>query len=214
LGKSFVEAAVAGRHVEQPVLAFAQTNAVLRYAPLPPKEALLRDRREAEAFLNKLDVGDAGARVVLGCNLPKTMPLERRKGIARKLLRWCDWALSNPLLVDRVSVPIQVVALGRDVALVFIPGEPFVGIGLAIRERSPFALTLPVGYSNSLSPGYIGQARDLGDRDYMSGYYRQAGTAPFAKPWGDMIAFKGLELLHEVQASIRGDGSRPRLVGE
>jgi hypothetical protein len=202
LGKSFVEAAVSGRHIEQPLLAFAQANAVLRYASLPSKEQLQRDRCEVVEFLQKLDAGDGDARVVLGCNLPKTMLLEERSAVARRLLRWCEWALGGPLLVDRVNVPIQVLALGKDVAFVFMPGEPFVGIGLSIRERSPFPLTLPVAYTNSLSPGYIGQAKDLNDRDYMSGYHRQALTAPFAKPWGDMIAFKALELLHEVKLRL------------
>jgi hypothetical protein len=65
------------------------------------------------------------ARVVLGCNLPKAMPLQERRVVAEKLLCWCEWALGGPLLADRVHVPIQVTALGKDVAFVFMPGEPF-----------------------------------------------------------------------------------------
>jgi len=212
LGKSFVEAATAGHYVERPVLAFARSNAVLRYAPLPAAEELQRDREAVLQFLSRLDSADDSARVVLGCNLPKSMPLERRRKVAMRLLNWCDWALSNPLMADRATLPVHVVALGS-VAMVFMPGEPFVGIGLSIRERSPFELTLPVGYTNSLAPGYIGQARDLPDRDYMSGYFRQAGTAPFAKPWGDMLVFKALELLHEVKTSLDKQASNTRRTG-
>jgi hypothetical protein len=58
LGNSFVEAAVSGRHVEQPALAYGRANAVMRYASRPSTEELERDRCEVVQFLQKLDAGD------------------------------------------------------------------------------------------------------------------------------------------------------------
>jgi neutral ceramidase len=52
-----------------------------------------------------------------------------------------------------IPVELQVIALD-DVAFVSLPGEIFFEIGQAIRQASPFAVTLPLGWSNG-SIGYI-----------------------------------------------------------
>ena len=54
------------------------------------------------------------------------------------------------------TVPIEVQAwrLGREVAVVFLPGEVFVEHGLAIKRASPFKATLVVELANSC-PAYI-----------------------------------------------------------
>jgi hypothetical protein len=43
---------------------------------------------------------------------------------------------------------LQIFTIGDEIALVAMPGEPFVEIGLRIKERSPFRHTLFSGYSN------------------------------------------------------------------
>jgi hypothetical protein len=43
---------------------------------------------------------------------------------------------------------LQVLAIGNDIALVSIPGEPFVQIGQEIKEQSPYEHTFFSGYSN------------------------------------------------------------------
>ncbi|MGD9713355.1 MAG: neutral/alkaline non-lysosomal ceramidase N-terminal domain-containing protein [Thermomicrobiales bacterium] len=42
----------------------------------------------------------------------------------------------------------QAIAIGNDIVIVAVPGEPFAQIGLAVRQRSPFATTLFSGYAN------------------------------------------------------------------
>ena len=51
-------------------------------------------------------------------------------------------------------LPVSLVAVGRDIAFVGIPGEPFSDIGRAIRESSPFETTICTCLTNA-SCGYF-----------------------------------------------------------
>jgi hypothetical protein len=131
------------------------------------------------------------------------MKMGYRRNLATPFLRWTDWAIqmqkegkTRPL--DSLPVTVQVVSLG-DIAIVAMPHELFVGIGFSIRKRSPFSYTVPAAYSNALYPGYIGTSQDVGDREYMSSFYRYAMKPPYAKPAGDAIADKAVELLHKLK---------------
>lgn len=42
----------------------------------------------------------------------------------------------------------QAIAVGKDIAIVAVPGEPFVEIGMDVRRGSPYATTLFSGYAN------------------------------------------------------------------
>jgi hypothetical protein len=88
------------------------------------------------------------------------------------------------------------------VAIVTIPCEAFVGIGLSIRERSPFRLTVPAAYSNGIYPNYIGTSRDVGDREYMSAFYRYIQKPPYRAPAGDVIADVAVELLERLARAV------------
>lgn len=61
-------------------------------------------------------------------------------------------------------------------ALVFLPGEPFVEIGLAIRAASPFAWTAVVGYAESYI-GYIPTDRAFRNGGYETGPGRWSRVA-------------------------------------
>ncbi|HEX5105333.1 MAG TPA: neutral/alkaline non-lysosomal ceramidase N-terminal domain-containing protein [Pirellulaceae bacterium] len=67
------------------------------------------------------------------------------------------WGLSRSLagVGDSLPVDVTVIALGPEVALVFLPGEVFVELGLAIKQGSPFATTLVVELSNCVETIYI-----------------------------------------------------------
>lgn len=121
--------------------------------------------------------------------------------------RWTEWAIEQ--VRNGVTMPekdcklnVHALTIGSQVAFVFLPGEPFVGIGLTIRERSPFPLTIPVSCTNTMDPHFIGQAKDLGDIDWLSAFYLEALKQPYAKPAGDMISFKALELLNEMKGQM------------
>lgn len=61
-------------------------------------------------------------------------------------------------------VPIQALRVG-DVGIVGLPGEVFVEIGLAIKEQSPFPLTMVVELANDYA-GYIPTDKALGEGSY------------------------------------------------
>ena len=102
---------------------------------------------------------------------------------------------------ESLPLPLQVVALG-EAAIVTIPCEAFSSIGIRIRKQSPFQVTIPAAYSNG-SLGYIGASEDVGDREYMSAFYRYTRRPPFARPAGDAIVHKAVELLEKVREAAK-----------
>lgn len=62
-------------------------------------------------------------------------------------------------------VEVQVIALGKDVAWVGLPGEIFVELGLAIKKRSPFPNTFLVELANE-NMGYIPDRRSYSEGNY------------------------------------------------
>ena len=67
------------------------------------------------------------------------------------------WGLSRSLagVGETLPVEVTVMTLGRDVAIVCLPGEVFVELGLAIKQGSPFRTTLVVELSNCVETIYI-----------------------------------------------------------
>jgi len=56
---------------------------------------------------------------------------------------------------ETIPAEVNVFTLGTDVAIVFLPGEVFVELGLAIKQASPFRTTLIVELSQSVETVYI-----------------------------------------------------------
>jgi hypothetical protein len=169
-----------------------------------PASELEAERKEIEDFMRRCK---AGALHVLSYRFSEGTPWQQRRTMGERLLHWTDWALQQvregqPLPTKEIKLPLQIVTLSRDIALVFLPGEPFAGVGLTIRERSPFGLTIPVAWSNLTHPGIIPQGKDLEDGDQLSAAYRFHNRAQYTKPAGDMLAFKALELLNEMKEQI------------
>jgi len=81
-----------------------------------------------------------------------------------------------------------------DAAFVFLPGEPFVEIGLAIREASPFAFTAVVGYADDYI-GYIPTDRAFAGGGYEIGPGRWSRLASGSEP---IVRQAGIELLRSL----------------
>jgi neutral ceramidase len=60
---------------------------------------------------------------------------------------------------------VQVIAMGKEVAWVGLPGEVFVELGLAIKKRSPFPLTFVLELAND-NLGYIPDRRSYAEGNY------------------------------------------------
>ena len=90
------------------------------------------------------------------------------------------------------EVEVQVIALGRDVAWVSLPGEVFVELGLAIKRRSPFKYTMIAELANG-SIGYIPDRRS-----YAEGNYEPV-SARCAAGSGEMLVDAAVRLLQELK---------------
>jgi hypothetical protein len=82
----------------------------------------------------------------------------------------------------------------NDIAIVGVPGEPFVEIGLAVKQGSPFLHTLFSGYSN-VGGSYIPMAAA-----YAVGGY-EVDITPFTEGAAQVVIDESLALLAELAAA-------------
>jgi neutral ceramidase len=87
---------------------------------------------------------------------------------------------------------VQVIALGDDLAWVSLPGEIFVELGLAIKERSPFKHTIIAELANG-SIGYVPTRRGFAEGNY------EPVSARCAEGSGEMLVEAALRLLKELK---------------
>jgi neutral ceramidase len=113
-------------------------------------------------------------------------------------LEWLGWGLSKKLAGSGNTMPlgVQVITLGRDVAVVAFPGESFVEHGLAIKNASPFRTTLVVELANHGETIYVPTRAAA-----VGGGYETTNTtvAPGA---GELMVEACVRLLHEAAAAI------------
>ena len=106
---------------------------------------------------------------------------------------YISWGLSHAWAGVGPALPVEVttMTLGDDVAIVFLPGEVFVDLGLAIKRGSPYPTTLVVELSNCVETIYI-PTRGA----YAGGGYEVANSA--VQPGsGEMLVEAALRLLRE-----------------
>jgi len=89
-------------------------------------------------------------------------------------------------------VEVQVIALGREVAWVSLPGEVFVELGLAIKKRSPFDHTFVVELANE-NIGYIPDRRSYAEGNYEPESARGAAGS------GEQLVEVACRLLEELR---------------
>lgn len=106
------------------------------------------------------------------------------------------WGLSRSLagIGEHLPVDVTVMALGRDVAIVFLPGEVFVELGLAIKQASPFRTTFVIELSNCVESIYIPNRAA-----YAGGSYEVTNSA--TQPGsGEILVETAVSLLREAAA--------------
>ncbi len=89
-----------------------------------------------------------------------------------------------------LEAEVQVIALGKDVAWVGLPGEIFAELGMEIRRRSPFRHTVVV----SLANGHLGYVPD--GKAWSQGNY-EVVTARCAEGSGERLVETAVKLLKE-----------------
>lgn len=93
---------------------------------------------------------------------------------------------------DTLPAEVQVVRLGDDLAFVALPGEVFVELGLAIKERSPFEYTFVIELAND-SPAYVPTRKAMEQGGYES------TNSLYAPGGGETLVDAAVKLLDELK---------------
>jgi sugar phosphate isomerase/epimerase len=89
---------------------------------------------------------------------------------------------------DTIALEVQVMRLGPEVAIVGLPGEVFVDLGLAIKQQSPFKTTLVIELCQD-APGYIPTKKAFAEGSY------ETVNSRIAPGGGEVLVEKAIELL-------------------
>lgn len=113
------------------------------------------------------------------------------------------WGLSRSLagIGETLPVDVTVMTIGHDVAIVCLPGEVFVELGLAIKQASPFRTTIIVELSNAVETIYVPHRAA-----YAGGSYEVTNSA-MEPGGGEMLVEATLKLLRDA-ASAANEANR------
>ena len=90
------------------------------------------------------------------------------------------------------TVEPMIFRLSDEVALVALPGEVFVDLGLAIKQASPFDTTLVVELAHD-APGYVPTRKAFAEGSY------ETVNSRIAPGGGEMLVAAAVELLRQLQ---------------
>ena len=110
-----------------------------------------------------------------------------------------SWGLSRSLagIGKRLPVEVTVMTIGDEVAIVCLPGEVFVDLGLAIKQASPFRTTIIVELSNAVETIYVPHRAAYAGGSYeVTNSVLQAGG-------GEMLVEAAITLLRQAATSNR-----------
>ncbi|HUG69206.1 MAG TPA: neutral/alkaline non-lysosomal ceramidase N-terminal domain-containing protein [Pirellulaceae bacterium] len=113
------------------------------------------------------------------------------------------WGLSRSLagIGETLPVDVTVMTIGHDVAIVCLPGEVFVELGLSIKQASPFRTTIIVELSNAVETIYVPHRAA-----YAGGSYEVTNSA-LQPGGGEMLVEAVLKLLRDA-ASAANEANR------
>lgn len=118
--------------------------------------------------------------------------------------KFINWGLSRTWagIGDRLPVDVTVLTLGNEVAIVCLPGEIFVELGLAIKRASPFRTTLVVELSNCVETAYIPPRAA-----YAAGSYEVTNSL-VQRGSGEMLVEAAVRLLRTAATMARSAGPK------
>ncbi len=123
----------------------------------------------------------------------------RNKSPTLKAADHINWGLTHKWagVGTHLPVEVQVIALGEDLAVVCLPGEIFVDLGLAIKRLSPFRTTLIVELCNCEETIYVPTRAA-----YVGGGY-EVTNSTLEPGSGEMLAEAAVRLLREAAGAGR-----------
>ena len=125
----------------------------------------------------------------------KTVMLANYRGLCEPVIaqKYLSWGLSKSCanIGSELPVDVQAITIGDELAIVFLPGEVFVDLGLAIKHGSRFRHTLVIELSNAVETAYVPTHAATAVGSYEV-------TNSTVKPGaGEMLVSAALQLLKE-----------------
>jgi neutral ceramidase len=120
--------------------------------------------------------------------------MRRRKILSLERMRKTGAAVPPTVGTEPWMLPleVQVIRLGEDAAIVGLPGEVFVELGMAIEEASPFARTYVIELTN-VNIAYVPTREGFAQGDY------EAVNSRVAPGGGEMLVDIAVRLLQELK---------------
>lgn len=107
-------------------------------------------------------------------------------------------------LNDPIAAPVSTLIINRQIGLVGLPGEPFVGLQLLLKQRSPLAATFLCGYTN----GYIGYFPTMRDA-VAGGYGANTIVTRVEVGAGERMIDRGLIHIYRLLGKLRDKPEQP-----
>jgi hypothetical protein len=96
----------------------------------------------------------------------------------------------------KLPLEVQVIGIGKDFAVVGLPGEVFVELGLAIKKSSPFKTTLVIELTNS-HIAYVPTRKAFSQGSY------EIINSRLAPGGGEMMVEAAISMLNEIKEEGR-----------
>jgi neutral ceramidase len=105
---------------------------------------------------------------------------------------------------DPILAPVTTLVINRQIALVGLPGEPFVGLQLSLKQRSPAPATFMCGYTN----GYIAYFPTIRDA-VVGGYGANTVTTRVEIGAGERMVDRGLIHIYRILGMLKAKPEQP-----
>lgn len=164
--------------------AFKKISIELEKPSLELAEKMYRDQ---ENYVKSFSSGSSPTEAI------PTDKIEEAKAVLKYLKKNLD-RIKTQNFPDKTIANLQSIRIG-DYAILALPGEPFVELGLKIKSNSPFKLTSVFSYAN----GYVGYIAPL--TSYEEGGYEVMPTYwnRLKKGAGEIFVEEGLKLLNSLK---------------
>ena len=107
-------------------------------------------------------------------------------------------------LNDPIAAPVTTLVINRQIALVGLPGEPFVGLQLLLKQRSPLTDTFMCGYTN----GYIGYFPTM-QAAVVGGYGANTIVTRVEVGAGERMVDRGLVQIYRALGKLNNKPEQP-----
>jgi len=109
------------------------------------------------------------------------------------------------LLADHMQLPVTTLLINQDLALVGMPGEPFVEFEMQLRTKSPLPNSFLIGYTN----GYFAYFPTIAAA-VRGGYGADSTVVPTEAGTGERMLNTGLISIYELLGKLSAEPGKPR----